>query len=148
MKTAEIKPALNQVEYHIGMGSANGNATDDKSFTQDLGIVYQPFSGLCGPCCMGAPKGCTYDKELISGSMVTGIGEKYGKSGAQVSLKWMVQQGLPVIPKSDKPNHLASNMDLWGWELSKDDMATLTASPTPPVCGGGNGKDSGDCGYP
>jgi len=32
MKTAEVKPALNQVEYHIGMGSANGNATDDKPF--------------------------------------------------------------------------------------------------------------------
>lgn len=90
MKTAEIKPALNQVEYHIGMAKAGGNATDDKDFDQEMGITYQPFSELCGPCCMGQPASCTADKELINGSMVTGIGEKYGKSGVQVSLKWLV----------------------------------------------------------
>lgn len=40
MKTARVKPALNQVEYHIGMGSADGNATDDKEYTKSLGITY------------------------------------------------------------------------------------------------------------
>ena len=38
--------------------------------------------------------------ELITGELVTSIGAKYGKSGAQVSLKWQVMQGIPVIPKA------------------------------------------------
>lgn len=44
MKTAEIKPALNQVEYHIGMGTAGPNATDGIEFDKEHGITYAPFS--------------------------------------------------------------------------------------------------------
>jgi len=132
--------AVNQVQYHVGMGSEDDNATDDKSFCEDHKIAYESFSPLCGPC---------GTLELITGPLVTGIGEKYNKTGAQVSLKWIVQQGIPVIPKTDKQEHMAENVDLFDWTLSDEDMATLTKATTPPVAGdAGPPPTSGDCTVP
>lgn len=130
--------AVNQVEYHIGMGSAGVNATDDKDYCQSLGITYQAFSTLCGPC---------GTDELINGALVTGIGNKYNKSGAQVSLKWATQQGVPVLPKASNVAFQEENLDLFSWDLSEQDMATLTLSAKPPACGGGEDYpgESGDC---
>jgi diketogulonate reductase-like aldo/keto reductase len=135
MEIAEIPPAVNQVQFHVGMGTAGGNATDDKAFCEAHGILYESFSPLCGPC---------GTKELINGSLVTGIGKKHGKSGAQVSLRWQVQQGIPVIPKTDSPKHLAENLDLFTWSLTESEMAALTAAKSPAVAGAGDGT-SGDC---
>jgi len=94
--------ALNQVEYHIGMLPWGPNATDDKDWVQSVGVHYMSFSTLCGPC---------DTDELVDGPLVTGIGKRYGKSGAQVSLKWAVQQGIPVVPKSRDAPHLAENLE-------------------------------------
>lgn len=135
-----VKPAINQVEFHVGMGTAGPNATDDRDFDRKHGITYQSFSPLCGPC---------GTHELINGTLVTSIGKKYNKSGSQVSLKWQVQQGIPIIPKSDSPKHQLENIDLFGdWQLSDEDMAALTAATSPPVSGGPGPTDSGDCGIP
>jgi len=128
--------AMNQVEYHIGMGDADVNATDDIEYFRQLGITYMSFSTLCGPC---------GTSELINGPVVTAIGEKYGKSGAQVSLRWAVQQGIPVVPKSGSATHQRDNLDLFSWSLTEEDMATLTAASSPPVCGAGDNATSGDC---
>jgi len=130
--------AVNQVQYHVGMGSAPGTATDDKSFFDDKGILYQSFSSLCGPC--DPPD----NMELINGTLVTEIGAAHNKTGAQVALKWLVQQGIPVIPKSDRDSHLVENMALFDFELSAAEMARLTAATSPPV-GGDGPEDSGDC---
>lgn len=138
---AEIKPAVNQVEFHIGMGQAPGNATDDRGFMEAHGITYQSFSPLCGPC---TPPDNTV---LLTGPLVTQIGARVNKTGAQVSLRWQVQQGIPVIPKSDIREHLQQNMDLFDWSLSESDMKLLTAANKPAAAGGGDGT-SGDCGLP
>ena len=61
---------------------------------QKHGVTFMGFSPLCGPC------GSAAHMELIDGALVTAIGKKYGKTGAQVALKWQVQQGIPVIPKA------------------------------------------------
>jgi len=50
LEIAKIKPAINQVEYHVGMGTEGANATDDKVWLQEHGITFQSFSPLCGPC--------------------------------------------------------------------------------------------------
>eukprot|EP00965_Chrysotila_dentata_P187769 6172339-Pleurochrysis_carterae.AAC.3 len=89
-EVAKVKPAANQVEYHIGMGSAGPNATDDKAFCEKAGIKYLSFSTLCGPC---------GTRELLTGPLVTSVGRLHNRSGAQVSLRWAVQQGVPVVPK-------------------------------------------------
>ena len=61
-----------------------------------------------------------------------------------VALRWLVQQGIPVIPKSSNPEHLAQNIDLFDWELTRAEMKELTAAKTPAVAGGNPGT-SGDC---
>lgn len=131
------------------MGEANVNATD-MPFPKKIsdqpsyqGINFQAFSSLCGPCqtASGAP-----DTELVNGPFVTAIGKKYGKSAAQVSLKWVVQQGIPVLPKASRADYQQENIDLFDWELSEEDMAALTAHATPAVAGDAEG--SGDCPIP
>jgi len=142
LEIATIKPAVNQVQYHVGMGPLNpagsgDNATDYKGYMGSVGITYQSFSPLCGPC-----SGSDH-LELITGDLVTSIGAKYGKSGAQVSLKWQVQSGIPVIPKSANPTHQAENVDLFSWTLSDEHMAALSAAKKPMVAG-----DMGPAGVP
>ena len=107
------------------------------SYDKVAGVTYQGFSPLCGPC------SAADHALLISGPLVTKIGAAHGKSGAQVSLKWQVQLGIPVIPKTNNPQYLAENIDLFDWTLSDDEMALLTAATKPPVAGDAEG--SGDC---
>lgn len=150
LEIATIKPAVNQVQYHVGMGPLNpagsgDNATDYKEYMSSVGITYQSFSPLCGPCAG------TDHLELITGELVTSIGKKYGKSGPQVALKWQVQSGIPVIPKTSNPKHMAENIDLFSWTLSDGDMHALNAATKPMVAGdmGPAGVPvSGDCPVP
>ena len=128
LEIATIKPAVNQVQYHVGMGPLNpagsgDNATDYKDYMTSVGITYQGFSPLCGPC---SPSD---HAELITGDLVTSIGKKYGKTGAQVSLKWQVQSGIPVIPKTTNPEYMAQNIDLFDWVLS--DVYAAPRRPNP-----------------
>ena len=88
---------------------------------------------------------------LITDPAVVAIGEAHGKSGAQVALKWQVQQGIPVIPKSANPDHQRENLDLFGWTLSDDEMRQLSAATKPQVAGDagpGGLAVSGDCSVP
>jgi len=144
LEIATVVPAVNQVQYHVGMGApttSGVNMTDmpvpSKPSDQPSykGITYQSFSPLCGPC------GTT---ELIDGPLVTGIGKAHGKSGAQVSLKWQVQRGIPVIPKTHQKEYMLENMDLFDWELTDAEMQQLDAATKPPVAGDPDGS-SGDC---
>jgi len=145
LEIATIKPAVNQVQFHVGMGNTIANATDDRAYMKKAGVTYESFSPLCGPCA-GTDK-----TELISGKLVTSIGAKYNKTGPQVALRWQVQQGIPVIPKTANPVHQAQNFDLFSWSLSDADMAALTAATVPAVAGetGPTGAQvSGDCDVP
>jgi len=140
IKVKTLPIAVNQVQYHVGMGSAGRLADDDKSFTQAQGIVYESFSPFCGPCTPPA------NTELFTGELVTKIGEAHGKAGAQVALRWLVQQGIPVIPKSSNAAHIKQNMEIFDFTLTAEEMAALTAATSPAVGGGPSPSDSGDCG--
>jgi len=131
--------AVNQVQYHVGMGSSGVMANDDKAFDDEESILYESFSPFCGPCTPPA------NTELFNGDLVTKIGKAHGKAGAQVSLRWLVQQGIPVIPKSSNPAHIKQNMEIFDFNLTADEMAQLTASTSPAVGGGPSATDSGDC---
>jgi len=137
---ATLPIAVNQVQYHVGMGSAGDDATDFKTWVQSQGILFESFSPLCGPC------GHADHMKLINGALVSKIGKAHNKTGSQVSLRWLVQQGIPVIPKSNEKAHQQENMDIFDFELTADEMATLTAAKSPPVGGGPSPSDSGDCG--
>lgn len=135
LSVATVPIALNQVMYHVGMGNSPDVATDYKDYMQSKGIVYMSFSTLCGPC-----DGETM--ELITGDLVTEIGNAHNVTGAQVALKWAVQQGIPVVPKSSNPKHQAQDFDLFSFTLSDDEMLRLTSATKPST-----GADvSGDCG--
>jgi len=135
LSVATVPIALNQVMYHVGMGNSPDIATDYKDYMKSKGIVYMSFSTLCGPCDGDEPM------ELITGPLVTEIGRAHNVTGPQVALKWAVQQGIPVVPKSSNPKHLAEDFDLFSFTLSDAQMARLTAATTPAT-----GADmSGDC---
>merc|ERR1712232_719858 len=123
--------------YHIGMGSAVSTANDDKEYCQSKGVLYMSFSTLCGPC--GKPG----NRTLIDGPMVTEIAKAHQVTGPQVALRWAVQQGIPVVPKSHKTKHLKSDFDLFSFKLTDAEMARLSAATEPAVAGGGDGKTSG-----
>ena len=65
--------------------------------------------------------------ELITGELVTSIGAKYGKSGAQTSLRWLVQKGVPLAAESTSRAHLQADLEIFDFELSAEDMAALNA---------------------
>ena len=138
LAVATVPPTVNQVEYHIGSGD---DVDDVIAKCAASGIYFMSFSPLCGPC------DTTPEDSLISGQLVSAIGAKYNVSGSQVALRWIVQQALErpfmagVIPKSDNPEHIAANADLFSFELSADDMATLSAATMPAA-------EPGDCDVP
>lgn len=135
LSVATVPVALNQVEYHVGMGSASDEMQHNRGYMEQLGIVFMSFSTLCGPCPNGG------NKELQEGELVTSIGNAHGKSGAQISLKWAVQQGIPVVPKSSSKKHMIANMDIFDFVLTQQEMRQLSSKTSPPQ----TVDDAGDC---
>jgi diketogulonate reductase-like aldo/keto reductase len=131
LKVAKILPSINQVEYHVG----SQDIDNVMRYCQEVGITFMSFSPLCGPCDYEPPD------SLIHGDLVTEIGSHYNVTGSQISLKYIVQQGIPVIPKSNTPSHIASNLDIFGFELSEEDMSKLVTATKPSA-------EDGDCAVP
>merc|ERR1712151_301868 len=120
---ATVPVAMNQQEWHVGMGP---DPEGVRSFGEKKGTTFQSFSPLCGPC------GDKLDKELITGQLVTSIGQKYNVSGPQVALRWLVENGSPVIAKTDKLEHLKENLDLFSFQSTKKQLTQLSSATTPP----------------
>ena len=87
LEVATLPVALNQNQYHVGMGGDTQPRLHDKAFMEQSGILYEAYSSLCGPC--DPPD----NKALITGPLVSSIGKVHNKTGAQVALRWVVQQG-------------------------------------------------------
>jgi 2,5-diketo-D-gluconate reductase A len=129
---ATVLPSINQVEYHVGSQDIDNVRETCKVY----GITFMSFSPLCGPCKYEA------EDSLINGNLVTEIASHYKDvSGSQVALRYIAQQGIPVIPKSHSKEHLASNFDIFGFELSDEDMQQLAAATQPAA-------EGGDCDVP
>lgn len=62
---------------------------------------------------------------IVDDDLLTETGRNYGKSAAQVSLRWLLQKGLVVIPKSSSREHLEENIDIFDWELSEEDSKRI-----------------------
>lgn len=65
------------------------------------------------------------DKSLIQEPVFTELGKKYGKSNAQIILRWHIQSGNVVIPGSKNPDHIRDNFDIFDFELTDDDMTAI-----------------------
>ena len=110
-ETVDVIPAVNQVELHpyFVQQSAVENM---KSY----GVVPQAW----GPLAEGK-HGIFTDPEL------TAIGEIYGKTAAQVALRWNAQRGVSIIPKSVHVERMEQNIDIWDFTLTEEEMQTVAA---------------------
>jgi diketogulonate reductase-like aldo/keto reductase len=122
-QTMKVTPAVNQIQYHVGMASDPG-VEQLASYCKAAGIQVQAYSPLDADQSKGSP-------ELITGNLTNGIGKKYHKSGAQVALKFIEQQGIPLVTKAHDPHFLAQDIALFGWTINGADMAVLKAATTP-----------------
>jgi len=110
----DVKPAVNQIELHPRFPQDEARA-----FHAEHEIVTEAWSPI------GQGQGLLEDPVLAT------IGKAYDKSPAQVVLRWHVQLGNVVIPKSVTPSRIAENIDVFDFELSTDDMAQVSGmSPT------------------
>ena len=107
--TVEVKPAVNQVELHPFFQQENALA-----LMKEYGVHPEAW----GPFAEG-------NHGIFTHPVLTKIGEKYGKSAAQVALRWNVQRGVTVIPKSIHRERMEQNVDIWDFQLSDGDMAEI-----------------------
>ena len=107
----EVKPAVLQTEVH-----PYSQEKKLKEFLDKEGIVIQAWYPLGHG-----------DKALIQEPLFTEFGKKYGKSNAQIILRWHIQADNIVIPGSKNPAHIKDNFNLFDFALTDDEMAKITA---------------------
>ena len=69
--------------------------------------------------------------KLIADADLATIGKAHGKSSAQVALKWIIDKGLPLATKANTSEYLKEDIDLFSWNLSASERATLSAKTSP-----------------
>ncbi|WP_302152869.1 aldo/keto reductase [uncultured Enorma sp.] len=69
------------------------------------------------------------DATLMAEPVFTRLAQKYGKTNAQVIMRWHIQEGNVVFPKTLNPAHMADNIDVFDFELTADEMAEINALP-------------------
>lgn len=111
---ARIRPMVNQVECHPFFQQKQALET-----MKEFGVQAEAW----GPFAEGK-FGIFENETLVS------IGKKYGKTAAQVILRWNVQRGVVVIPKSVKKERIEQNFDIWDFALSDDDMQKIAMMDT------------------
>ncbi|QHW32348.1 aldo/keto reductase [Paenibacillus rhizovicinus] len=109
LKDAEIKPMVNQVEFHPRLSQ---QALRD--YTKAQGIQLEAWSPLM--------QGGLLDNETL-----VELAAKHGKSVTQIILRWDLQHGVVTIPKSTKAHRIAENASIYDFELSGEDMARIDA---------------------
>ena len=107
----EIKPMVNQVETHVFNQQVKAQEIMEKYGTRIMSW---------GPFAEGR-------NNLFTNPVLVNIGEKYGKTPAQVALRYLIQRGVIVIPKSTHIERMRQNMEVFDFGLADDDMAAITA---------------------
>ena len=111
---SEVAPAVNQVECNVFFQQ---RAAQD--YMQAKGVQMQSWA----PFAEGRG-------DLFHNAALTAIGEKYGKSVAQVVLRWQLQRGIVCIPKSTKRERIEQNFDVFDFALTDEDMTAIAALDT------------------
>lgn len=109
LKDAEIKPMVNQVEFHPRL-----TQKELRDYCKGQGIQLEAWSPLM-------------QGQLLDNEVLTQIAEKHNKSVAQVILRWDLQHGVVTIPKSIKEHRIIENADIFDFELSQEDMDKIDA---------------------
>ncbi|WP_029212927.1 aldo/keto reductase [Arsenicicoccus bolidensis] len=121
LEQAGVVPAVNQIEVHPYF-----QQREVQAFGAERGILTQAWSPIGGiTFYRDGSQGSTLDDPTIGR-----IAQAHDKSPAQVMLRWHLQQGRSVIPKSTKPHRIAENIDVFDIELSADALAAIDALDT------------------
>lgn len=107
----QVKPAVLQTEVHPYF-----QEQELKKFLSKEGMVIQAWYPLGHG-----------DKALLEEPLFTELGKKYGKTNAQIILRWHIQDGNIVIPGSKNPSHIQDNFDLFDFSLTEEEMAKIAA---------------------
>lgn len=113
-ETVEIMPMVNQVELHPFFAQESA-----LKLMKEYGVVPEAW----GPFAEGK-------YGIFTHPVLTEIGKKYGKSAAQVALRWNVERGVVVIPKSTHKERMEQNFDIWDFALSEEDMEKIAKLDT------------------
>ena len=111
---ARIRPMVNQVETHV-----LNQQTEAKKWMDKYGVQIEAWAPF------GEGRGGLFGNETL-----VGIGQKYGKTSAQVMLRWNIQRGVVVLPKSTHKERMAQNLDVFDFALTDADMAAIAALDT------------------
>lgn len=115
---ARIKPMVNQIEAH-----PYNQRNADKKWLDKLGVVLEAYAPFAE-----AKTGLFTDPILKS------IADKYGKTPAQIALRWNIERGCPVIPKSVHKDRMQQNFDVFDFKLDAGDMAKIATLETGKTC--------------
>ncbi|HEY1518816.1 MAG TPA: aldo/keto reductase [Solirubrobacteraceae bacterium] len=121
LEHATVVPAVNQVECHPYF-----QQREVQDFGGQHGILTQAWSPIGGiTFYRDGSHGSTLDDQVIGDVAIA-----HGETSAQVMLRWGLQHGRSVIPKSTKPSRIAENIDVFDFELSADEMAAIDGLDT------------------
>lgn len=110
-KNAQVQPMVNQIEIHPGQ-----NQKEVTDFCRQHQIAVEAWSPL------GTGR-------LLQNEILTEIASRYGKSVAQICIRWSLQNGWIPLPKSITPERIKQNFDVFDFEISKDDMDIINNMP-------------------
>ncbi|MCF3938007.1 MULTISPECIES: aldo/keto reductase [Gordonia] len=118
-----VVPAVNQIELHPRLAQR-----ELRDYCKSRGIAVEAWSPLGGS---GAGWGTdSSPNTLLTDPTLTRIGERYGRSAAQVMIRWHLQNGVIAIPKSVHDKRIAQNIDVLDFELGADDLAAIAELDT------------------
>ncbi len=109
MKESSIIPAVNQIEVHPYL--SNNEVVD---FCQQKGIAITAYHPIGGG-----------ESDLLENNVLVQIAQKHNKSAAQIALRWNLQRDVIVIPKSVHQNRIIENIDIFDFNLTKDEMKEI-----------------------
>jgi 2,5-diketo-D-gluconate reductase A len=110
----EVTPAVDQIETHPFF-----QRTDEHQLMRDRGVQHEAWAQFAEG-----------RNDLFSNPVLGTIGRAHGKSVGQVVLRWLIQRGIVVIPKSVRPDRIRENLDVFDFELADDEMAGIAAMDT------------------
>ncbi|WP_326761637.1 aldo/keto reductase [Streptomyces phaeochromogenes] len=120
LKETSVVPTVNQIEVHPYF-----QQTELQRVNAQHGIVTQAWSPIGGITSYRGGEKSTFDDPTL-----LDIARSHGRSAAQVMLRWHLQQGRSVIPKSVKPARITENFDVFGFELTTEQLAAIDALDT------------------
>lgn len=107
MEYASVQPMVNQIEYHPGFLQ-----DETAEFCRNHGIQLESW----GPLSNGG---------IFENDTLIALAKKYGRSVAQVTLRWIVQKGFAVLPKSVTPSRMAENLQIFDFDVSEEDSMII-----------------------